>query len=103
VRPMLRHIDAREPLPFLAGEFDLVISLATLHNLRLPDLWLALQEISRVGRQGFIMVESYRTVKELFNLQCWALTCETFLDADEWTWLFAQSDYVGDYEFIYFE
>lgn len=103
VRPMLQHIDAREPLPFSAGEFDLVISLATLHNLCLPDLWLALGEITRVGRQGFIMVESYRTVKELFNLQCWALTCETFLDSAEWTWLFAQSGYVGDYEFIYFE
>jgi hypothetical protein len=25
------------------------------------------------------MTESYRNEKELFNLQCWALTCETFL------------------------
>ena len=24
------------------------------------------------------MVESYRNEKELFNLQCWALTCESF-------------------------
>ena len=25
------------------------------------------------------MVESYRNEQELYNLQCWALTCETFL------------------------
>ena len=30
------------------------------------------------------MVESYRNDKELFNLQCWALTCETFLRPEEW-------------------
>ena len=33
------------------------------------------------------MVESYRNEKELFNLQCWALTCESFFKK-EWIWLF---------------
>lgn len=103
VRPTLRLIDARKPLPFAENEFDLVISLATLHNLRLFDLWNCLAEIERVGRQGYVMVESYRSESELFNLQCWALTCETFLDTDEWQWLFSMSGYSGDFEFIYFE
>jgi hypothetical protein len=49
------------------------------------------------------MVESYRNVRELFNLQCWALTCETFMDVDAWLWLFESVGYRGDYEFIYFE
>lgn len=103
VRPHLQQLDARQPLPFRDHEFDLVISLATLHNLRLPNLHGCLSEIARVGRNGYVMVESYRNEQELFNLQCWALTCETFLDVEEWKWLFAQCDYRGDYEFIYFE
>ena len=37
------------------------------------------------------------------NLQCWALTCESFFDLDEWLWKFAKAGYQRDYEFIYFE
>jgi sporadic carbohydrate cluster protein (TIGR04323 family) len=103
VRPHLQMLDARETLPFSDQEFDLVVSLAVLHNFRLPELTNGLREISRVGRQGFVMVESYRNVWELFNLQCWALTCETFMDVDAWLWLFESVGYRGDYEFIYFE
>jgi hypothetical protein len=79
------------------------MSLGCLHNLRLPALVVALQEIQRVGKNAYIMVESYRNNKELFNLQCWALTAETFLDRDEWIWLYEQYGFIGDYEFIYFE
>ena len=32
----------------------------------------------RVSKKRYLMVESYRNELELFNLQCWALTCETF-------------------------
>ena len=49
------------------------------------------------------MVESYRNIEELFNLQCWALTAETFFSQDEWKWVFDHFSYKGDYEFIYFE
>ena len=31
-----------------------------------------------------MMVESYRNEQELFNLQCWALTCEAFFDTAAW-------------------
>jgi len=50
-----------------------------------------------------VTAESYRNELEQFNLQCWALTCETFFDFDEWLWMFEKSGYTGDYEFIYFE
>jgi len=83
--------------------FDLVISLATLHNLRLFQLPTALAEIERVGKQAYVMLESYRNERELFNLQCWALTCESFFDEAEWSWLYERFGYTGDYEFIYFE
>jgi len=85
------------------NSFDLIVSLGCLHNLRLPDLSNAISEIERVGRNKYIMVESYRSEQELFNLQCWALTAETFLDAEEWIWLYKKFGYTGDYEFIFFE
>ena len=49
------------------------------------------------------MLESYRNENELFNLQCWALTAESFFDKNEWIWLYKYFGYTGDYEFIYFE
>lgn len=103
VRDRLFLHRAEEPYPFADGEFDLVISLNCLHNLALPELHGALREMERVGRQKYLCVESYRNELELFNLQCWALTCEAFFDTRTWVWLFDHCGYTGDYEFIFFE
>lgn len=94
---------AQDPYPWDANSFDLVISLGCLHNLLIFDLQKALGEIERVGKNKYIMVESYRNEQELFNLQCWALTCEAFYNKEEWIWLYQHFGYTGDYEFIYFE
>jgi ubiquinone/menaquinone biosynthesis C-methylase UbiE len=94
---------AENPYPFKDKEFDLVISLTTLHNLPVDKLKKALGEIQRVGKQKYIVVESYRNNAELFNLECWALTCESFFNKNEWIWLYDHFGYTGDYEFIYFE
>lgn len=94
---------AQDLYPFKDKEFDLAISITTLHNLYVNELKTALQEIERVGKNKYVVVESYRNVEELFNLQCWALTCNSFFTPDEWTWLFGEFGYTGDYEFIYFE
>lgn len=103
IRPYLRIHRAQDPLPFANKEFDLVISLGCLHNLRIYDLKAAFAEIERVGKQSYFMVESYRSEQELFNLQCWALTCESFFEPSEWEWVMNLAGYTGDYEFIYFE
>ena len=94
---------AQDPFPFKDNYFDLVISLGSIHNLRIFELKSALKEIERVGQQGYIMIESYRNEQEQFNLQCWALTCESFFDNEEWPWIFNHFGYGGDYEFIFFE
>lgn len=94
---------AQDPYEWVDKYFDLVISLGCLHNLRIFELETALREIERVGRQKYVMLESYRNEQELFNLQCWALTCESFFDKEEWIWLYRRFGYTGDYEFIYFE
>jgi ubiquinone/menaquinone biosynthesis C-methylase UbiE len=94
---------AQDIFPFQNDFFDLVISLGTLHNLHIFELEIAVSEIERVGKQGYIMVESFRNELEMFNLECWALTAESLMDVDEWKWVYDQFGFTGDYEFIYFE
>ncbi len=103
IKNFLHEYDARNIFPYQNNEFDLVISLGTLHNFKLPDLKQTVGEIERVGSKGYIMLESFRNNRELFNLQCWALTCETFFDTDTWISFYESVGYTGDYEFIYFE
>ena len=99
---LFRH-RAQDPFPFGDEHFDLVLSITTLHNLKVFELQSALREIERVGKEGYVMVESYRNELEQFNLQCWALTAEAFFDTAAWIWLYRHFGYTGDYEFIYFE
>ena len=103
VRGKLFKHDAAKPLPFADKEFDLVVSVNALHNLPVQDVVVALKEMQRVGKRQYLCVESFRNSEELFNLECWALTCESFFRPESWEWVFAQAGYTGDYEFIYFE
>ena len=103
VKDKLFKYRAQDRYPFGDKQFDLVISLGCFHNLRLFELSTALAEVERVGKQAYVMLESYRNELEQFNLQCWALTAESFFDTAEWIWLYNHFGYTGDYEFIYFE
>ena len=95
--------DARKKFPFQNKFFDFVFSFNTLHNFRLKQLIFSLSEIERVAKKSFIVVEGYRSEKELFNLQCWALTAESFFTDEEWIHVFKLAGYKGFYEFIYFQ
>jgi protein-L-isoaspartate(D-aspartate) O-methyltransferase len=91
-------------LPYPDKHFDLVVSINTLHNLYNYDLHAAFREIERVGRGAkYICVEAYRNEREKVNLMYWQLTCRAFHTPDEWDFVFKQSGYTGDYEFIFFE
>jgi SAM-dependent methyltransferase len=103
VRGNLFRYRAQDAFPWGDDDFDLVVSLGVLHNLRLFELKTALGEIERVGRSKYIMVEGYRNEQEMFNLECWALTAEMILHTADWIWLYDHFGYTGDYEFIYFE
>ncbi len=103
VRPFLRIGTAAE-LPYADKQFDLVVSVNTLHNLYLPDLFQALREIERVGRRHkFIVMDSYRNEREKVNLMYWQITCECFFTPAEWEWIFQQTGYTGDWDFVCFE
>ena len=99
----LKIFDAKKKLPFKNGQFDLALSFGLYHNFSIFELEKSLKEFSRVSKKNYLMVESYKNDTELFNLQCWALTCESFLKPDEWVWLFKKFRYKGYYEFIYFK
>lgn len=103
IREGLFRYRAQDRYPFGDNHFNLVISLGCIHNLRIFELETAVKEIERVGKNKYIMLESYRNELEMFNLQCWALTAESFFDTAEWIWLYNHFGYTGDYEFIYFE
>ena len=103
VNPFLRVGNAVE-LPYDDNYFDFVVSINTLHNLYVYDLQQALREIERVGREHkYIVVDSYRTEREKVNLLNWQLTCECFYIPEEWEWLFIESEYTGDYGYVFYE
>ena len=93
-------------LPYEDNSFDLVVSINTLHNLYIHDLFKALAEIERVCKPDggkWLNVEAYRNEREKVNLMYWQLTCRAFHTPEEWAWIFQQAGYTGDYGFIYFE
>lgn len=103
IRDRLQYGKAQD-IPFTDNEFDLVISLTTLHNLKVFDLKKAVQEISRVSKKNsYIVVESYRNDREEVNMLYWQLTCASYYAVDEWEWLYKEWGYRGDYSFIFFE
>lgn len=104
VKPFLRVGNANN-LSFEDDSFDFVVSLATLHNLPIYDLFKAVKEIERLGRghKKYIMVESWRNEREKVNLLYWQITCESFHGTKGWEWILDECGYQGDYGFIYFE
>ncbi len=102
VKPYVQVASATK-LPFPEESFDLVVSINTLHNLRLPDLAVALEEIERVGLgHRYLVLDGYRTEREKVNLMYWQITCECFFTPEEWQWLFDRVGYTGDYACIYY-
>ncbi len=95
--------NARIENTVFAGGYALVMSLGTLHNLTLRELSIALPVIAKAGRNGYIMVESFRNESEWFNLCAWCLTAESLMRPEDWLFLYDLYGYKGDYEFIYFE
>jgi len=96
-------LNAGSHLPFMDKEFDLVMSINTLHNLSLLNFENAISNMMRLGKHQYLVVESFRDSQEQFNLQCWALTANLLLSKDDWLYLFLKSEYFGDFEFIYFQ
>ena len=97
VAHLLRVADAMR-LPFGDDEFDVIISINTVHNLALGECKEALREIQRVARRhAFITVDAFRSEEERQRMMDWNLTARTILSTDEWVELFREVGYEGDY------
>lgn len=93
----LIDLGSAEKLPFPDRSFDLVVSINSIHNLKLSELKQALREIERVSRaHKFISVDAWRTEEEKQRLMDWILTAETYMHVDDWHRLFAEVGYTGD-------
>ncbi len=91
------QVGTAENLPFANKSFDLIISINTLHNLPRAGVIKALREIERVGKQAYIVVDSYYTPDEKALFESWQLTAETHMYPSEWTQLFEEAGYRGYY------
>ena len=85
-------------LPFENDEFDLVISINTIHNLSLENCKKALSEIERVSKKDkFITVDAFSNEEEKKRMFSWNLTAKTILSKNEWINIFNEVNYAGDY------
>lgn len=97
VKPFLARADC-SALPFPDRSFDLAISIATLHNPKLPGVKKALRELERVSRKHkFIKVGAWRNEEEKKRLNEWNVVAHTFMSCAEWEALFQTVGYTGDY------
>ena len=91
-------------LPFADHSFDLVVSINTLHNLRVAELDSALREIERVGCSAkYIVMDSFQTERQKANFLYWQLTCQCFYTPEDWQWWFDHTGYSGDHSFVFFD
>jgi len=85
-------------LSYKNNEFDLVISINTIHNHELKECAESITEIDRVSKKNsFIIVDAYNTDEEKEKLFAWNLTAKTILHTNEWKDLFKKNNYKGDY------
>jgi ubiquinone/menaquinone biosynthesis C-methylase UbiE len=91
-----------ERIPFPDNHFDLVVSIATIHNVDLEGVKKSLREIVRVSRGNnyYIKVNGYRTDQERQNLEDWNLVAKTILHVEQWEQLFEETGYQGEYSFF---
>ena len=102
IRKNLKFSDARRKLNYKKKEFDLILSINLIHNFSIYEIFNFLKRIVHLSKKSYIATESYRNDKELLNLQCWALTADSFFSSKEWDWILRYNNYYRDYELIYF-
>ena len=103
IKKNILKVENYTKLNFKEDSFDFILAIGVIYALTITDLLKCIKEIQRVGKKHYISVKSYRNDDELFNLQCWALTCESFFSKSEWIWIMKKSGFTGKFEFIYFE
>ena len=97
VKDLLTVGDAKN-LPYDDNEFDLVISINTIHNLDIENCGKSLREIERVSKKNsFITVDAYNNEEEKKRMYAWNLTAKTIMSVEEWKLFFKENNYTGDF------
>ena len=102
IRKNLSLKDCRKGLNYKKKYFDLILSINLIHNFSIYEIKNFLINVVKISKKSYISTESYRNERELFNLQCWALTAESFFSEKEWNWILKSYGYNRDFELIYF-
>ena len=97
VKEFLSVGNANDLSQFGDKEFDLAISISTIHNLQLEECKQSLREIQRVGKNAFVTVDAWRTQEQREALRKWLVTAYTYMHVDDWQKLFEEAGYTGDY------
>ncbi len=97
IKPFLSVGNANNLSQFKDKEFDVVISINTIHNLPREECIQALREIQRIGKNAFIVNDAWRNDEEKQRMLSWNLTGITFMHVEDWKKLFAEAGYTGDY------
>ena len=90
-------IGSAESLPYPDNAFDLAVSINSLHNLPDAKFRQALKELSRVSKHQFISVDAWHNEAERLRLMDWLHTAASYHHVDDWTQLFHDCAYQGDY------
>jgi len=94
-------IGSCDNLPWPDNYFDLVVSIATIHNLDKKGVKKSLEEIVRVTKNdAFIKVNGYSNQEELDRINGWNLVADTTLSQNEWLEVFKETNYNYDFDFF---
>ena len=97
IKPFVNVGNAKDLSEFKDKEYDLIVSINTIHNLPLEECKQALREIQRIGKNAFITVDAWRNPEQEQRMHNWNLTGLTYMHVDDWKKLFDEVGYTGDY------
>lgn len=96
-------IGSCENLPYPDKYFDFVVSISTIHNVTINGIKKSLKEIVRVSKgNSFIRVKAYKNLNDKKKIDQWNVVAKSNLSQNNWTKLFKETNYSGDYQFSKF-
>tara|TARA_R110000744_G_scaffold19775_3_gene51974 strand:- start:1170 stop:1829 length:660 start_codon:yes stop_codon:yes gene_type:complete len=101
VRDCLSVRDVRNLDVFDDDEFDLVISINTVHNLVKEECAACVRELDRISKNCFLTVDSWVNEEGEKSMRDWNLTAQTMMSVDNWKVFLAEAGYAGDYYWFF--